>query len=163
MFTVPVLALKIAPLVVSGAIVRFPEMFMVLLLAVKVPPRTLKFVKPSVTPALLVQVPFVVTSAVPPIVVFVPETVVMPPAETLLPLGAVLLVKVRLGLVPSSRKPVPPPLWMAPPRTPAELEVKELVATAPLKLSFSIAPPASVVELFEKVEVPKLNEPVPAV
>src|SRR5882724_5836209 len=143
--------------------VRLPDTFMVLLLHVNVPPRTFTSVGFSVLPALLVHVPLVSTSTEPPIVVFVPETLRRPFAETLLPPRvAVLPVKVMLGLVPSSKKPVPPPTWIAPPWPVAELELKELVATVPLKLSFTIAPPL-VAELFEKVEVLKLKLPVPAV
>src|SRR5882724_2691485 len=166
MFTVPVLALKIAPWVVSGAMVRLPDKFMVLSLHVNVSPRTLTSVGFSALPVLLVHVPLVSTSTEPPIVVFVPATFRRPLVETLVPPRvAVLLVKVMLGLVPSSKKPVPPPTWIAPPCPPAELEVKELVATVPLKLSLRIAPPfpVFVAELFEKVQVLKLNEPVPAV
>src|ERR1051325_3727766 len=169
MFTIPVLALKIAPLVVSGPMVRLPDMFMVLLLQLNVPPRTNMSVGFRTLPVLLVQVPLVSTSTEPPMVVFVPATFNKPLVETLPPpTVAVLPVKVMLGLVPSSTKPVPPPTWIPPPwpldgpAPVAALEVKEVVATVALKLSFSTPPPFPA-ELFEKVLVPKLAEPVPAV
>jgi hypothetical protein len=88
----------------------------------KVPPVTTTFVGASVLPALLVQVPSVLISISPPIVVFVPETVTADEVDTLLPpFVAVLPVKVMLGVVPFNSK-LAPPTKMPPPRIAAEVK-----------------------------------------
>src|ERR1044072_8505242 len=101
MFTVPVLPLNVLPTTGPRPIVRFPLTFIVLLFIVKAPPVTTTLVGASVLPVLLVQVPSVLISISPPIVVFVPATLTAEEVDTLLPpLVAVLPVKVILGLVP---------------------------------------------------------------
>ncbi len=107
--TVPVLPLKVPPLVPPGPIVRLPLTFIVLLFMLRMPPATTIFVGASVLPALLVHVPPWLTSMSPPIVVLVPSTLTGAAVDTLLPaFVAVFPVKVILGVVPFKSK-LPPP------------------------------------------------------
>ena len=128
----------------------------------KVPPVTTTFVGASVLPALLVHEPSVLTSMSPPMVVLVPETLTAAEVDTLLPpLVAVLPVNVMLGLVPFNSK-LAPPTKMPPPRLPAELLVKLVVATVVASDSTRIPPPfPGLATLFEKVDVPIVADPVP--
>src|SRR6188472_2509802 len=122
---------------------------------VKVPPVTFTFVGASVLPALLVQLPRVLTSISPPMVVLVPSTLTADEVDTLLPpLVAVFPVKVILGFVPFNSK-LAPPTNMPPPRLPAELLVRLVVATVVASDSTRIPPPfPGFAELFEIVVVP---------
>ena len=158
----PALPLNVLPTTGPGPIVRLPLTFIVLLFMLKVPPVTTTSVGDSVLPALLVQLPSVFTSMEPPMVVFVPDTVTADEVDTLLPpLVAVLPVNVMLGVVPFNNK-LAPPTKMAPPRLPAELLVKLVVATVAARDSTSNPPPVpGLAELFENVEVPIVAEPVP--
>ena len=158
----PVLPLNVLPTTGPGPIVRLPLTFIVLLFILKVPPVTTTLVGASVLPALLVHEPSVLTSISPPMVVFVPETVTAAEVDTLLPpLVAVFPVNVILGVVPFKCK-LEPPTKMPPPRLPAELLVKLVVATVVASDSTRIPPPVpGLAALFEKVEVPIVAEPVP--
>src|SRR6185369_5396792 len=129
---------------------------------VNVPPVTITFVGASVLPALLVHEPSVLTSISPPMVVFVPLTFTAEEVDTLLPpLVAVFPVNVMLGFVPFNRR-LAPPTKMPPPRLPAALLVKLVLATVVAKDSTRIPPPfPGLAELFEIVEVPIVAEPVP--
>ncbi len=102
------------------------------------------------------------TSISPPMVVFVPETLTADEVDTLLPpLVAVFPVNVILGVVPFNSK-LAPPTKMPPPRLPAELFVRLVVATVVASDSTRIPPPfPGMAWLFEKVEVPIVAEPVP--
>src|SRR6185436_12886422 len=125
-------------------------------------PVTTTFVGANVLPALLVQLPSVLISISPPMVVLVPSTLTAEEVDTLLPpLVAVFPVKVMLGVVPFNNK-LAPPTKMPPPRLPAELLVKLVVATVVASDSTRIPPPfPGLDELFEIVEVPIVAEPVP--
>lgn len=106
--TVPVLPLNVPPTTAPGPIVRLPLTFIVVLFILKVPPATTTLVGFSELPALLVQVPPVVTSTSPPIVVFVPATFVADAVEILLPaVVAVFPVNVMLGDAPFKSKLAP--------------------------------------------------------
>ena len=109
-------------------------------------PVIIKFVGDIALPALLVQVPLVVISRSPPMVVLVPERVTAPAAEMLLPaVVAVLPLKVMLGVVPFKNVPSPPPTYNPPPRFPAELLVNDVVAIVRLfRLSLMMPPPLAV-------------------
>src|SRR4029079_230467 len=118
--------------------------FIVLLFMLKVPPVTRTLVGASVLPALLVQVPPVLISISPPMVVLVPSTLTAADVDTLLPpLVAVFPVKVMLGVVPFNNK-LAPATNMPPPRFPDELLVKLLVATVVGRDSTIIPPPLAV-------------------
>src|ERR1041385_6680649 len=162
MFTVPLLPLNVLPTTGPGPIVMLPVTFIVLLFMLKVPPVTTTFVGASVLPVLLGQVPRVLISMSPPIVVLVPDTLTAEEVDTLLPpFVAVFPVKVILGVVPSNSK-LAPPTKMPPPRFPAELLVKLVVATVVASDSTRIPPPfPTVAWLFEKLEVPIVADPVP--
>src|ERR1044072_1129838 len=132
---------------------------------VNVPPVTATLLGASVLPALLVQLPSVLISISPPMVVFVPSTLTAAEVDTLLPpLIAVLPVNVMLGVAPFNSK-LEPPTKMPPPRFPAELLVKLVVATVVASDSTMMPPPLAVPNawLFEKVDVPidALPEPMP--
>jgi len=159
---VPVLPLNVLPTTGPGPIVRLPLTFIVLLFMVKVPPVTITLVGASVLPALLVQEPSVLISISPPMVVFVPSTLTAEEVDTLLPpLVAVLPVNVMLGFVPFNSR-LAPPTKMPPPRLPAELLVKLVVATVVASDSTRIPPPfPGFAELLEKVDVPIVADPVP--
>src|ERR1044072_17758 len=117
MLTVPVPPLNVLPTIGPGPIVRLPLTFIVLLFMLKVPPVTTTLVGASVLPALLVQVPPVLISMSPPMVVLVPETLTAAEVDTLLPpLVAVFPVKVILGDAPfkntlAPATTMPPPLF----------------------------------------------------
>src|SRR5678816_3776882 len=161
-FTVPVPPLNVLPTTGPGPIVRLPLTFIVLLFMLKVPPVTTTLVGARVLPALLVQLPSVLISISPPMVVLVPSTLTADEVDTLLPpFVAVLPVKVILGVVPFNSK-LAPPTKMPPPRLPAELFVKLVVATVVASDSTRMAPPLpGLAWLFEKVEVPIVADPVP--
>ena len=100
--------MNVLPTTGPGLIERFPPTFIVLLFMLKVPPTITTFVGARVLPALLVHEPPVVTSMSPPIVVFVPETLVALAVDTLLPpFVAVLPLNVMLGEVPFNSKLAP--------------------------------------------------------
>src|SRR5215216_1775392 len=165
MFTVPVLPLNVLPTIAPGPIVRLPATFIVLLFMLKVPPVTTTFVGASVLPVLLVQVPPVLTWISPPIVVLVPSTFTAAEVDTLLPPAvAVLPVNVILGEVPFNSK-LEPATKIPPPRLPAELFVKLVVATVVGSDSTMSPPPLAVPNawLFEKVDVliDAVPEPMP--
>src|SRR6185503_10188162 len=98
----------------------------------------------------------------PPMVVLVPATLTADEVDTLLPpLVAVFPVNVILGVVPFNSK-LAPPTKMPPPRLPAELLVRLVVATVVASDSTRIPPPfPGLAELLEKVEVPMVAEPLP--
>src|ERR1044072_6276972 len=165
MLTVPVPPLNVLPTIGPGPIVRLPLTFIVLLFILNVPPVTTTFVGASVLPALLVQVPPVLISISPPMVVLVPSTLTAAEVDTLLPpVVAVLPVKVILGLVPLNNI-LAPATNTPPPRLPAELFVKLVVATVVASDSTMMPPPLAVPNawLFETVDVPidALPEPMP--
>src|ERR1044072_3776952 len=129
----------------------------------KVPPVTTTFVGASVLPALLVHEPPVLISISPPMVVLVPSTLTAAEVDTLLPpVVAVLPVQGILVLVPLTNIPAPA-TNTPPPRLPAELFVKLVVATVVASDSTMMPPPLAVPNawLFEKVEVPIVADPGP--
>src|SRR5215208_3332649 len=129
----------------------------------KVPPVTTTLVGASVLPALLVHEPLVLTSMSPPMVVLVPDTFTAAEVDTLLPpLVAVFPVNVILGVAPFNNK-LAPATKMPPPLFAAELFVKLVVATVVPRDSTMMPPPLAVPSawLFEKVDVPKVADPVP--
>src|ERR1043165_7959292 len=143
--------------------VRLPLTFIVLLFMLNVPPVTTTSVGASVLPTLLVHVPLVLTSMLPPIVVLVPSTVTAAEVDTLLPpFVAVFPVNVILGEVPFNNK-LAPATKMPPPLFAAELFVNRVLATVVPRDSTMMPPPLAVPSawLFEKVEVPKVADPVP--
>src|SRR4029079_6242524 len=154
--------LNVLPTTGPGPIVRLPLTFIVLLFILKVPPVTTTLVGASVLPALLVQLPRVLISISPPMVVLVPLTLTAEEVDTLLPpLVAVFPVKVILGFVPFNSK-LAPPTKMPPPRLPAELLVILEVHALAASDSTRMPPPfPGLAELFEKVEVPIVADPVP--
>ena len=154
--------LNVLPTTGPGPIVRLPLTFIVLLFILNVPPVTTTLVGASVLPVLLVHEPRVLISISPPIVVLVPSTETAEEVDTLLPpLVAVLPVKVILGVVPFKSK-LAPPTKMPPPRLPAELFVKLVVATVVAIDSTRIPPPfPGLAALLENVEVPIVADPVP--
>ena len=159
----PVLPLNVLPTTGPGPIVRLPATFIVLLFILNVPPVTTTLVGASVLPALLVQVPLVLISMSPPMVVLVPETLTAAEVDTLLPpLVAVFPVNVILAEVPFNSK-LAPATKMPPPLFAAELFVKLVVATVVPRDSTMMPPPLAVPSawLFEKVVVPKVADPVP--
>ena len=136
-----------------------------LLFMLKVPPVITTLVGASVLPVLLVQTPPVAIWISPPMVVLVPSTLTAAEVDTLLPpLVAVLPVNVILGVVPFNSK-LEPDTKMPPPRLPAELLVKLVVATVVGSDSTMRPPPLAVPRpwLFEKVDVPMdaVPEPMP--
>ena len=136
--------MNVLPTTGPGPIVRLPLTFIVLLFMLKVPPVTTTLVGASVLPALLVQLPRVLISISPPMVVLVPSTLTAAEVDTLLPpLVAVFPVNVILGVVPFNNK-LAPPTKMPPPRLAAELVVKLVVATVVASDSTMMPPPFAV-------------------
>ena len=133
-------------------------------MAVKLPvPMIMRLFGDILLPTAFVQVPLVVISRSPPIVVFVPWRLTALAAEILLPaVVAVLPVKVMLGLVPLSVK-LPPATWIPPPRLPAELFVKLVADIVVAMLSTRMPPPLAVPVAALLVNVVPLiaTEPVP--
>ena len=133
-------------------------------MAVKLPlPMMIRLFGDIVLPTPFVQTPLVVISRSPPIVVLVPERSTALDVEILLPaVVAVLPVNVMLGLVPLRAK-LPPATWMPPPRLPAELFVKVVVATVVAILSTMMPPPLAVpvAALLVNDVLLMLTEPVP--
>ena len=158
----PVLPLNVLPTTGPGPMVRLPLTFIVLLFMLKVPPVITTLVGASVLPALLVHVPRVLISMSPPMVVLVPETLTAEEVDTLLPpLVAVFPVNVILGVVPFKSR-LAPPTKMPPPRLPAALLVRLVVATVVASDSTRIPPPfPGLAVLLEKVEVPIVADPEP--
>jgi hypothetical protein len=97
----------------------------------------------------------------PPTVTPVPETFTAETVDILLPAFVAVLPDILIPAPDPSKSKLAPATYMAPPRLPAELFVKLVVATVVAKDSTEI-PPAMLAELlFEIIEVPKFAEPLP--